>query len=50
MWRYKIDVKEKLPENDRDVVIKEDVWIGVNAVILKGVTVDRVVLLLLGVL
>lgn len=42
MWRYKIDVKEKLPENDRDVVIKEDVCIGVNAIILKGVTVvDR---------
>jgi acetyltransferase-like isoleucine patch superfamily enzyme len=35
------DVKEKLPQNDRDVVIEDDVWIGANAVILKGVTVGR---------
>ena len=30
---------EKLPENDQDVVIEDDVWIGANATILKGVTI-----------
>ena len=30
---------EKLPENDSDVVIENDVWIGANATILKGVTI-----------
>ena len=32
---------EKLPENDKDVVIKDDVWIGQNAIILKGVTIGE---------
>lgn len=32
---------EKLPENDKDIVIKGDNWIGANAVILKGVTVGE---------
>lgn len=31
--------KDKLPENDQDVVIEDDVWIGANAIILKGVTI-----------
>lgn len=30
---------EKEAGDDRDVVIREDVWVGANAVILKGVTV-----------
>lgn len=30
---------EKLPENDQDIVIENDVWIGANVTILKGVTV-----------
>lgn len=30
---------EKLPENDLDVVIEDDVWIGANVTILKGVTI-----------
>lgn len=30
---------EKLPENDRDIVLKGDNWIGANATILKGVTI-----------
>lgn len=30
---------EKLPENDQDVIIEDDVWIGANATILKGVTI-----------
>ena len=38
-----IDVKEneKLPENDQDIVIEDDVWIGANAVILKGVRIKE---------
>lgn len=28
---------EKLPENDRDIIIDDDVWIGINAIILGGV-------------
>ena len=35
------DVKEKLPENDEDIVIEDDCWIGMGAVILKGVTIGR---------
>lgn len=30
---------EKLPENDQDVVIEDDVWIGANVTILKGVKI-----------
>lgn len=33
--------RDKLPENDRDVVIGEDVWIGSGVTILKGVTIAR---------
>lgn len=32
---------EKLPENDQDVVINDDVWIGSNTIILKGVSVGE---------
>ncbi len=32
---------EKLPENDQDIVIKGDNWIGANAIILKGVTIGE---------
>lgn len=36
-----IEVQEKLPENDADVTIEDDVWIGANSTILKGVTIGR---------
>lgn len=36
---YMYDVKEKLPENDLPVVIEDDVWIGSNVTILKGVVI-----------
>ena len=39
--RLMIDVHEKLPENDKDVVVEQDVWIGANAIILKGVTIGK---------
>lgn len=38
--KYMTDIdepSEKLPENDQDVVIEDDVWIGTHAIILKGV-------------
>lgn len=41
--KYIIDVtrEEKLPENDLPVVIEDDVWVGANVTILKGVTIGR---------
>lgn len=41
--RYMYDIKEneKLPDNDKDVIIEDDVWIGCNVTILKGVTIGR---------
>ena len=38
---YMFDVNDKLPENDLPVYIKDDVWIGSNSIILKGVTIGR---------
>lgn len=38
---YMFDVKDKLPENDLDVVIEDDVWIGAHVLILKGVIIGR---------
>lgn len=32
---------EKLPENDQDIIIGNDVWIGANAVVLKGVCIPE---------
>ena len=36
-----IQVTEKLPENDQDVVFEGDNWIGANVTVLKGVTVGE---------
>ena len=38
---YEVSEAEKLPENDADVYIEDDVWCGCNVVILKGVRVGR---------
>lgn len=32
---------EKLPENDQDIVLEGDNWIGANSTILKGVTIGK---------
>lgn len=32
---------DKQPEDDADVVIEDDVWVGTNCIILKGVTIGR---------
>jgi len=39
--RFMYDVKEKRPEDDLDVIIEDDVWVGSGATILKGVKVGR---------
>lgn len=39
--KYIQENTEKLPENDAPVIIEDDVWIGANVTILKGVTVGR---------
>lgn len=38
---FMYDIHEKRPEDDRDVIIEDDVWVGTRAVILKGVRVGR---------
>ena len=38
---YMYNVCEKLPENDQDVVIEKDCWIGARSIILKGVTIGE---------
>jgi acetyltransferase-like isoleucine patch superfamily enzyme len=39
--KFMFDVKEKAPEDDKNVVIEDDVWVGLGAVILKGVRLGR---------
>jgi acetyltransferase-like isoleucine patch superfamily enzyme len=39
--RFMYDVHEKRPQDDQDVIIEDDVWVGSRAIILKGVTVGR---------
>lgn len=41
--KYIDDVRgaDKLPENDQEVNIEDDVWCGANVTILKGVTLGR---------
>lgn len=43
LGKYMTDLtdNDKLPENDRDVVIEDDVWIGANATILKGAIIGQ---------
>lgn len=36
-----IDNHEKMPEDDSEIIIEDDVWIGANVTILKGVTIGR---------
>lgn len=41
--RFLADItdSDKLPENDQDVKIEKDVWIGANVTILKGTTIAQ---------
>lgn len=36
-----IQLDEKRPEDDQDVIIGDDVWVGANAIILKGVNIGN---------
>lgn len=36
-----ITENEKLPENDENVIIEDDVWLGANVTVLKGVTIGK---------
>jgi len=40
-FMYDYEVQEKRPEDDQDVIIEDDVWIGTGAIILKGVRLGR---------
>ena len=40
-WLDSVRANEKEPYFDQDVIIEEDVWIGANVTILKGVTIGR---------
>lgn len=39
--KYIVDVHDKLLENDKAVVIEDDIWVGANVTILMGVTLGR---------
>jgi maltose O-acetyltransferase len=38
---FMYDVTDKRPQDDRDVMIEDDVWIGSRAIVLKGVIIGR---------
>ena len=38
---FSVKNSEKMPENDMDVFIEDDCWIGANATILKGVHIGK---------
>ena len=40
-YMIKVTDRMKLPENDRPVVIEDDVWIAANTIILPGVTIKK---------
>jgi acetyltransferase-like isoleucine patch superfamily enzyme len=39
--KFMSEVTQKRPEDDQDVVIDDDVWVGTRAIILRGVTIRR---------
>lgn len=41
LGKHILDVEDRWPENDADVVIEDGVWCGANVTILKGVTIGR---------
>jgi len=38
---FMFDVHNKRPEDDQDVIIEDDVWVGTRVLILKGVIIGR---------
>jgi acetyltransferase-like isoleucine patch superfamily enzyme len=39
--RFMYDIYEKKPDDDKDVIFEDDIWVGSGAIILKGVRVGR---------
>lgn len=39
--KFMYDIHEKRPQDDQDVIIEDDVWVGSGVIILKGVRVGR---------
>lgn len=39
--KFIVDSHDKLAENDKEVIIEDDIWIGANVTILMGVTIGR---------
>lgn len=39
--KFILDVHEKRPQDDADIMIDEDCWLGANCIILKGVHIGR---------
>ena len=39
--KYMRDAQSKRPEDDQDIIIEDDVWVGAQAIILKGVRIGR---------
>ena len=39
--RFMVDVLDKRPEDDQDIVFEDDIWVGANVTVLKGVHVGR---------
>jgi acetyltransferase-like isoleucine patch superfamily enzyme len=39
--KFMVDVQEKRPQDDQDVTIEDDVWVGSGAIILKSVRIGR---------
>ncbi len=38
---FTIDSHEKIPENDKEVIIEDDIWLGANVTVLMGVVIGR---------
>ncbi|WP_293667482.1 acyltransferase [uncultured Parabacteroides sp.] len=39
--KYIIDSQDKLPDNDKEVCLEDDIWVGANVTILMGVKIGR---------
>jgi acetyltransferase-like isoleucine patch superfamily enzyme len=39
--KFMRDVEEKRPDDDRGVIVEDDVWVGAKAIILRGVVIGR---------
>jgi acetyltransferase-like isoleucine patch superfamily enzyme len=39
--RFMDEVEDKRPEDDQPIIIEDEVWLGMRAIVMKGVTVGR---------